>query len=166
VCRLHKLPLALTWISHCDFDDLYIKEAACYVNDSSMQGYFTACAGNPLKKGQHVAGKAVNLLHEYSVPDVSLLDLADYPFANDARKFGLRAAMAVGLKCKSIGRIEFVSEIFLPTNLEDSAEQNVLINEILLSLHKNCEDSETMELQIESLIYQQVCLFICVMLFL
>ena len=160
VCEIHKLPLALTWIKHRDFDDLYIGESASYMNDSSMQEYVLACLRNPLKRGQNVAGKAVNLMHQYTVPDVSLLDLANYPFVDLAKKFGLRAAMAVRLKCKSVGEIEYVVEVFLHKNMKDGVEQNNLINDILSSLRTKCENSGTVELQI------QVCLFICVMLFL
>ncbi|CAK7338720.1 unnamed protein product [Dovyalis caffra] len=151
VCDLHKLPLALTWATHRDHDHLHVVDAANYVKDSSMQGYVSACGGNRLMKGQNVAGKAVNLMGHHSVPDVSVLDLDDYPFVDDARNFGLRAAMAIRLKRNRSGKIEYVSEIFLPTNLEDKVEQNNLIVEILLSLRKNCEISGTMELQIESL---------------
>ncbi|KAJ6926213.1 hypothetical protein NC651_010598 [Populus alba x Populus x berolinensis] len=150
VCEIHKLPLALTWIKHRDFDDLYIGESASYMNDSSMQEYVLACLRNPLKRGQNVAGKAVNLMHQYTVPDVSLLDLANYPFVDLAKKFGLRAAMAVRLKCKSVGEIEYVVEVFLHKNMKDGVEQNNLINDILSSLRTKCENSGTVELQIQA----------------
>jgi len=149
LCELHKLPLALIWIKHRDFDDLYIRESACYTNDSSMQDFVMACKRNPLKKGQNVAGKAVNLMHQYTVADVSLLDLADYPFVDLATKLGLRAAMAVRLKCMSVGEIEYVAEVFLHTNLKDSVEQNNLINDVLSSLRTKCENSGTVELLIQ-----------------
>ena len=66
--------------------------------------------------------------------------------------------MAIRLKCKSVGEIEYVAKVF--QNLKDSVEQNNLINDIISSLHSKCENSGTVELQI------QVCLFICVVLFL
>ncbi|CAK7338719.1 unnamed protein product [Dovyalis caffra] len=141
VCHLHKLPLALIWMIHHGGDCLLYMDA---VNDSSMEGYVRACAG-----------KFVNSMHRYLVPNVSLLDLADYPCFDEARKFGLLAAMAIRLKVGRVLRFEYVLEIFLPTNLVDSVEQNKLFDEILLSLRKNCEGSETMELQMESLLNQQ-----------
>ena len=39
MCEIHKLPLALKWIKHRDFDDLNIRESAWYENDSSTQEY-------------------------------------------------------------------------------------------------------------------------------
>ena len=88
-------------------------------------------------------------MHQYSVPDVSLLDLADYPFVDHAIKLGLRAAMAVRLKCMSVGEIEYVAELFLRKNLKDSVEQNNLINDVLSSLRTKCENSGTVELLIQ-----------------
>uniref|UniRef100_A0A3N7ES23 BED-type domain-containing protein n=1 Tax=Populus trichocarpa TaxID=3694 RepID=A0A3N7ES23_POPTR len=148
VCEIHELPLALIWIKHRDFDDLYIRAVASYI--SSMQEYVLACLRNPLKKGQNVAGKAVNLMHQYTVPDVSSLDLADYPFVDLAVKLGLRAALAVRLKCMSVGEIEYVAEVFLRENLKDSVEQNNLINGIISSLCTKCEEPGTLELQIQA----------------
>jgi hypothetical protein len=159
VCKIHELPLALTWIKHRDFDDLYIRESAWCMNNSSMKEYVSACS-RTLKKGQNVAGKAFNLMHQYIAPDVSSLDLADYPFVDLAVKLGLRAAMAVRLKCMSVGEIEYVAEVFLRENLKDTMEQNNWINDILSSLRTKCEEPGTVELQIQG------CLFICVMLFL
>ncbi|CAK7338718.1 unnamed protein product [Dovyalis caffra] len=94
-------------------------------------------------------------MHRYLVPNVSLLDLADYPCFDDARKFGLRAAMAIRLKVGRVCRFEYLLEIFLPTNLEDRVEQNKLFDEILLILHKNCKDSGNMELPIKSFLKLQ-----------
>ena len=51
VCEIHELPLALIWIKHRDFDDLYIRAVASYI--SSMREYVLACLRNPLKKGQN-----------------------------------------------------------------------------------------------------------------
>eukprot|EP00258_Populus_trichocarpa_P039232 XP_024455251.1 uncharacterized protein LOC112327245 [Populus trichocarpa] len=56
--------------------------------------------------------------------------------------------MAVRLKCKSVGEIEYVAEVF--QNLKDSVEQNNLINDIISSLHSKCENSGTVELQIQA----------------
>ncbi|KAG5227456.1 zinc finger BED domain-containing protein [Salix suchowensis] len=149
ICHAHYLPLALTWVSSYSLINnkriLNILNSACRVNDSGVQEFFKACKGHHLEEGQGAAGKALTLPHHCYVPNVCLLDVADYPFVDDARSSGLRAAFAIKLIIKErfyVSPVDTVVEFFLPANLEDFEEKK-LMDGILANLRKCCENSNT-----------------------
>jgi hypothetical protein len=148
-CRAHNLPLALTWVSSNSLKNnkrtLKVVSSACCVNDLGMQGFLKACIGHHLEEGQGVAGKALKSTHHCSVSDVCLLGVADYPFVDDARISGLRAALAIKLMIREgfyRSNVDYVVEFFLPANLED-LEEKTLMDGISASLRKCCENSKT-----------------------
>ena len=148
-CRAHNLPLALTWVSSNSLKNnkrtLKVVSSACCVNDLGMQGFLKACIGHHLEEGQGVAGKALKSTHHCSVSDVCLLGVADYPFVDDARISGLRAALAIKLMIKQgfyRSNVDYVVEFFLPANLE-ALEEKTLMDGISASLRKFCENSRT-----------------------
>jgi hypothetical protein len=148
-CRAHNLPLALTCVSSNSLKNnkrtLNIVHSACCVNDLVMQGFLKACIGHHLEEGQGVAGKALKSTHHCSVSNVCLLDVADYPFVDDARISGLPAALAIKLMIKEgfyRSNVDYVVEFFLPANLED-LEEKTLMDGISASLRKFCENSRT-----------------------
>ncbi|XP_034898864.1 zinc finger BED domain-containing protein RICESLEEPER 2 isoform X2 [Populus alba] len=147
-CHAHNLPIALTWVSSNSLKNnkrtLNIVNSACYVNDLGMQGFLNACIGHHLEEGQGVAGKALKSTHHCSVSNVCLLDVADYPFVDDARSSGLRAALAIKLMIKQgfyRSNVDFVVEFFLPANLE-ALEEKTLMDGISATLRKCCENSK------------------------
>ncbi|KAJ6421281.1 hypothetical protein OIU84_028619 [Salix udensis] len=149
ICHAHYLPLALTWVSSYSLINnkrtLNIVNSACRVNDSRVQEFLKACKEHHLEEGQGAAGKALKLSHYCYVPNVCLLDVADYPFVDDARSSGLRAAFAIKLMIKEefySSKDDFVVEFFLPANLED-LEEKKLMDGILANLRKCCENSKT-----------------------
>ncbi|KAK1319374.1 Protein NLP2 [Acorus calamus] len=165
VCHAHMLPLALTWVPSCCEDavtgecvcdsvkersiDLHrksllrIEESACYVNDATMHGFVHACFEHHLKQGQGIAGKALQSNHPFFSPDVKGYDILDYPLAHHARKFGLNAAVAIRLRSTYTGSGDYILEFFLPVNCRGSAEQQLLLNNLSVTMQKICRSLRT-----------------------
>ncbi|CAL9200863.1 unnamed protein product [Musa hybrid cultivar] len=163
VCHGHMLPLALTWVPlwyddglndsrKYDIGDmkstsgrhiLCIRESACYVNDTQMQGFLHACAEHHLEKGQGIAGKALQSNHPFFFPDVKVYDIREYPLAHHARKFSLRAAVAIRLRSIYTGNDDYVLEFFLPINCIGSEEQQLLLNNLSNTLQRICRSLRT-----------------------
>lgn len=166
VCHAHMLPLSLTWMPMaCDsgiIDDdvagsavtskakrylkesmLCIQESACYVNDSQMHGFLQACAEHYLAKGQGIAGKALLSNHPFFSSDVKGYDIGDYPLAHHARRFGLQAAVAIKLRSTYTGDDDFILEFFLPVNCKGSAEQQLLLNNLSVTMQRICKSLRT-----------------------
>lgn len=165
VCHAHMLPLALTWMPVAYdsgiIDDvsgiasisktkkyrkeimLCIQELASYVNDSQMHGFLQACSEYHLAKGQGIAGKALLSNHPYFSPDVKAYDIGDYPLAHHARKFGLQAAVAIRLRSTYTRDDDFILEFFLPVNCKGSAEQQLLLNNLSVTMQRICKSLRT-----------------------
>lgn len=159
------LPLALTWMPVANdsgiIDDvsgspaiskakkyqkesmLCIQESACYVNDSQMRGFLQACSEHYLAKGQGIAGKALLSNHPYFSPDVKAYDIGDYPLAHHARKFGLQSAVAIRLRSTYTGVDDFILEFFLPVSCKGSAEQQLLLNNLSVTMQRICKSLRT-----------------------
>ncbi|KAL9381553.1 hypothetical protein Peur_027210 [Populus x canadensis] len=115
-CRAHNLPIALTWVS--SYPLINNKRTLNIVN--------SACYVNDL--GMQ-----------------GFLKASDYPFVDDARSSGLRAALAIMLMIREgfyRSNVDYVVEFFLPANLED-LEEKTLMDGISASLRKGCENSKT-----------------------
>ncbi|CAI9761660.1 unnamed protein product [Fraxinus pennsylvanica] len=158
VCHAHRLPLALTWIP-CSYregtDDetirvqvrgcnpsshkkciLCIASTACYVNDSTMQGFVHACREHYLQEGQGIAGKALQSNHPFFYHDVKEYHISEYPLVHHARKFGLNAAVAIRLRSTYTGDDDFILELFLPVNMKGSTEQQLLLNNLSSTMQR------------------------------
>jgi hypothetical protein len=67
ICHLHRLPLAVTWISYGQDGNtnskgkriLCIDDSARYVNHWKMDGFVDEYARHRLEEGQGIAGKAI-----------------------------------------------------------------------------------------------------------
>jgi hypothetical protein len=107
ICALHKLPLAVTWISYGQDGNtnsegkriLCIDDSACYVNNWFMGEFVDEYARHRLEEGQGIAGKAlqsnIHIQH-----DISVLDPAEYPYAGFHSRWGAttyHAAFAIRL---------------------------------------------------------------------
>ncbi|XP_010930267.1 protein NLP2 [Elaeis guineensis] len=165
VCHAHMLPLALTWIpfsydyhsiDECIKDDvqevqsslreksmLCIQESACYVNDTRIQGFLHACAEHCLDKGQGIAGKALQSNHPFFSPDVKVYDIREYPLAHHARKYDLRAAVAIRLRSTYTGNDDYILEFFLPVSCRGSEEQQLLLNNLSSTMQRICKSLRT-----------------------
>nr|XP_018683319.1 PREDICTED: protein NLP2-like [Musa acuminata subsp. malaccensis] len=164
VCHAHMLPLALTWVPVW-YDDggvndlsndniggmkptsrrlaLRIQESACYVNDMQMQDFLHACAEHRLEKGQGIAGKALQSNHPFFSPDVKVYDIREYPLAHHARKFDLRAAVAIRLRSTYTGNDDYILEFFLPVNCGGNIEQQLLLNSLSNTMQRICRSLRT-----------------------
>ncbi|KAJ8484204.1 hypothetical protein OPV22_016689 [Ensete ventricosum] len=164
VCHAHKLPLALTWVPVW-YDDggvndlsndgiggmkptarrlaLRTQESACYVNDMQMQDFLHACAEHRLEKGQGIAGKALQSNHPFFSPDVKVYDIREYPLAHHARKFDLRAAVAIRLRSTYTGNDDYILEFFLPVNCGGNIEQQLLLNSLSNTMQRICRSLRT-----------------------
>ncbi|PKA56248.1 Protein NLP2 [Apostasia shenzhenica] len=157
-CHAHMLPLALTWVpiarssgiirdgsgSYIQKENvLCIQESACYVNDSRMLGFLRACCEHYLVKGQGVVGKALLSNYPFFYADVREYDILEYPLAHHARKFNLQAAVAIRLRSTYTGDDDYILEFFLPVNCKGSAEQQLLLNNLLITMRNLCRTLRT-----------------------
>ncbi|XP_061950174.1 protein NLP8-like [Populus nigra] len=165
VCHAHRLPLALTWMP-CNYTEeavdeiikLRVREAnsrssgkcvlciegtACYVNDREMQGFVHACAEHYIEEGQGIAGKAVQSNHPFFFPDVKTYDITEYPLVHHARKYGLNAAVAIRLRSTYTGDDDYILELFLPVNIKESSDQQLLLNNLSGTMQRICKSLRT-----------------------
>uniref|UniRef100_A0A0E0MEH3 RWP-RK domain-containing protein n=1 Tax=Oryza punctata TaxID=4537 RepID=A0A0E0MEH3_ORYPU len=161
VCQAHLLPLALAWIPVCSKRDVHvsveygakfgkrnkevlcIEESACYVNDMRMRDFVQVCAEHPLEKGQGVAGNAYLSNNPFFSSDVKDYDMHAYPLVNHARKFGLRAAVAIRLRSTYTKNDDYVLEFFLPVLCKGGEEQQLLLDSISATMRKVCKSLRT-----------------------
>ncbi|MQL76202.1 hypothetical protein Taro_008565 [Colocasia esculenta] len=165
ICHAHMLPLAFTWIPCC-YDGgkgdgyirenavkvssrlheghmLHIHDSACYVNDIQMQGFARACSEHHLKKGQGVAGKALESNYPFFSANVKEYDIHEYPLVHHARRFRLQAAVAIRLRSTFTGNDDYILEFFLPINCKGSAEQQLLLDNLSSTMQRICRSLRT-----------------------
>ncbi|KAL3835084.1 hypothetical protein ACJIZ3_009820 [Penstemon smallii] len=159
ICQEHRLPLALTWIP-CNKNDtklhirgsksspndelvLCIEDTACYSNEQSMQGFVHACSGHYLEEGQGIVGKALQSNQPFFHPDVKEYHISEYPLVHHARKFGLNAAVAIRLRSTYTEDDDYILEFFLPVDVGESKEQEILLNDISDTMGKHCRTLRT-----------------------
>lgn len=161
LCHTHSLPLALTWI-RCPFENdfgsqldgenvttllksdlLCVQESACYVNDRQIKGFVHACAEHHLEKEQGIVGKTLQSNHPFFCPDVKSYNVLEYPLAHHARKFGLNAAIAIRLRSTYTGDYDYILELFLPISCKGNADQQLLLNNLSITMQKMCKSLRT-----------------------
>ncbi|KAG6743636.1 hypothetical protein POTOM_052337 [Populus tomentosa] len=148
MCDLHRLPLAVTWISYGQDGNtnskgkriLCMDHSACYVKDWSMEKFLFIFAQHRLGEGKGIAGKAlqsnIHIQH-----DISVLDPADCPYADYQSRWGIRtyhAAFAVRLTSTHSCKDYYVLEFVLPISMEETSERELLINKVLRTLQRKC----------------------------
>jgi len=146
ICDLHRLPLAVTWISYGQDGNtnskgkriLCIDDSACYVNNWLMDEFVDEYARHPLEEGQGIAGKAlqsnIHIQH-----DISLLDPAEFPDTSEGISRYIRihhAAFAIRLTSTHPCKDDYVLEFLLPVDMTDRTE--LLINKVLRTLQRKC----------------------------
>ncbi|KAJ3675380.1 hypothetical protein LUZ60_004422 [Juncus effusus] len=159
ICHAHMLPLALTWIPIPTSDSksgnpfpgflpkttLHVHSESSYVTDPSMNEFLHSCTEHQLESGQGIVGKALQSNAPFFSSDVREYSIRDYPLAHHARKFGLKAAVAIKLRSNFTGNDDYVLELFLPVNCGGSEEQQVLLNNLSCTMQKVCRSLRTVE---------------------
>ncbi|KAK1273376.1 Protein NLP4 [Acorus gramineus] len=134
-CKMHKLPLAQTWIPCC----VSTLDIACNVTDPAIWRFHEACSEHHLFKGQGVVGKALKTNQPCFSADITEFSKIEYPLAHYARMFGLRAAVAIRLQSIHTGTVDYVLEFFLPTDCSGSEEQRVMLNSLSITVQQICQ---------------------------
>ncbi|XP_057511332.1 protein NLP7-like isoform X2 [Actinidia eriantha] len=120
VCKIHKIPLALTWVP-CEACEtlLPIKEDLCIFWDyndvtiSDLYDFLMSRFGPPLRNGIGVVGRALTSPNLLYCSDVTQFSMAEYPWAHFARQCRLRDCFAISLWSNYTGNDVYVLEIFL-----------------------------------------------------
>ena len=143
ICDLHRLPLAVTWISYGQDGNtnskgkriLCIDDSACYVYHWKMEGLVDKYARYRLEEGKGIAGKAlqsnIHIQH-----DLSLLDPSEFPDMWMIRTY--HAAFAVRLTSTHPCMDDCVLEFLLPGSMKETSELELLINKVLRTLQRKC----------------------------
>ncbi|CAF1711335.1 unnamed protein product [Brassica oleracea var. botrytis] len=151
VCRSYDLPLALTWalcarqgkdgsrhsdenISQC----VSTINSACFVLDEQSHHFLEACSEHHLLQGEGIVGKAFKATKLFFVPEVTTFSKTNYPLAHHANISGLHAAfLAVPLKNKFNGSVEFVLEFFFPKSCLDTEAQQEILKSLSVTLQQD-----------------------------
>ncbi|KAJ4880808.1 Protein NLP2 [Raphanus sativus] len=150
VCRSHDLPLALTWARcarqgkggsrHSDenFSECVSTiDSACFVLDENSHHFLVACSEHHLLQGEGIVGKAFKATKLFFVPEVTTFSKTNYPLAHHANISGLHAALAVPLKNKFNGSVEFVLEFFFPKSCLDTEAQQEMLKSLSVTLQQD-----------------------------
>ncbi|ESQ53579.1 hypothetical protein EUTSA_v10024319mg [Eutrema salsugineum] len=150
VCRSYELPLALTWAPcarqgkggsrHSDenFSEcVSTVDSACFVLDELSHHFLEACSEHHLLQGEGIVGKAFKAIKLFFVPEVTTFSKTNYPLAHHAKISGLHAALAVPLKSKFNGSVEFVLEFFFPKACLDTVAQQEMLKSLSITLQQD-----------------------------
>ncbi|XP_059645284.1 protein NLP6-like isoform X2 [Cornus florida] len=157
VCESCNLPLAQTWVpcmhrsiladggglkKSCSSIDescmgqvcMSTTDVAFYVIDPHMWGFREACAEHHLQKGQGVAGRAFASQNSCFCENITQFCKTEYPLVHYALMFGLTSSFAICLQSTHTGTDDYVLEFFLPPNITDSRDQQVLLESLLVTM--------------------------------
>ncbi|XP_058203631.1 protein NLP7-like isoform X2 [Rhododendron vialii] len=129
VCKIHKLPLALTWVSCSTCNDLlpvklpvtgveYFEEG-----NGCLTNFLEVSKGRHLRKGQ-VMGRILPFPNLLYCSDIKEFSIAEYPFLPYARQCKLSGWFAICLQSIYTGNEVYVLEFFLPVRSKD--DENIL----------------------------------------
>ncbi|WZZ02927.1 hypothetical protein YC2023_088848 [Brassica napus] len=154
VCRRYDLPLALSWAPcaqqgkggsrHSDenFSQCVSTiDSACFVLDEESKYFLEACSEHHLLQGEGIVGKAFKATKLCFVPEVTTFSKTNYPLAHHAKISGLHAALAVPLKSKCNGLVEFVLEFFFPKGCLDTEAKQEMLKSLSATLQQDFRSS-------------------------
>ncbi|CAN7076479.1 unnamed protein product [Brassica oleracea var. botrytis] len=154
VCRRYDLPLALSWAPcaqqgkggsrHSDenFSQCVSTiDSACFVLDEESKYFLEACSEHHLLQGEGIVGKAFKATKLCFVPEVITFSKTNYPLAHHAKISGLHAALAVPLKSKSNGLVDFVLEFFFPKGCLDTEAKQEMLKSLSVTLQQDFRSS-------------------------
>ncbi|KAJ6749557.1 hypothetical protein OIU85_000219 [Salix viminalis] len=120
ICHIYKLPAAVTWISYNREGDTNSNEKRLLLIDS------TACYTLML----------VDKFHDISVPDP-----ADFPDSDSQRVWQnktFNASFAIRLTSTHSCKKDYVLDFFLPKDMEETSERELMISDVVCTLQKIC----------------------------
>ena len=151
VCKTYRLPLALTWalcsrqgkIGRQQFPERFSScistvDSACFLADRGFSGFHMASFEQYLFLGQGIVGRAFTTQKQCFTNDITSFSKKDYPLAHHAKIFGLHAAIAIPLRSISTGLVEFVVELFLPKDCQETEEQKKMWDLLPIVLKQVC----------------------------
>ncbi|KAL4303573.1 hypothetical protein GQ457_10G023500 [Hibiscus cannabinus] len=152
VCKIYKLPLALTWApclsqgkNGCRHSDenfyhcVSTVDTACFVADKGFSDFLEACSEHHLFRGQGVVGRAFTTNKQCFATDITVFSKTNYPLSHHARMFGLRGAVAIPLQSIFTRSVDFVLELFLPKDCHDSEAQKQMLNSLSGFMQQACQ---------------------------
>ncbi|KAE8709278.1 Protein NLP2 [Hibiscus syriacus] len=152
VCKIYKLPLALTWApcfnqgkSGCRHSDenyylcVSTLDTACIVADDEFLGFLEECSEHHLFRGQGIVGRAFTSNKQCFATDITAFSKTNYPLSHHARMFGLCGALAIPLQSIFTGSVEFVLELFLPKDCHESEAQQHMLNSLFGFVQLACQ---------------------------
>ncbi|KAJ6870269.1 hypothetical protein NC652_036023 [Populus alba x Populus x berolinensis] len=149
ICDLHRLDLAVTWISYGQDGNtnskgkriLCIDDSAWYVNNGRVEGLVDDCyARLRLKEGKGIAGKALQSNIHIQL-DIYMLDPSEFPDDSYGTSWQIKthhAAFAIRLKSTHPFKDEYVLEFLLPARMKETSTLELLINKVLCTLQRKC----------------------------
>ncbi|KAF9664644.1 hypothetical protein SADUNF_Sadunf16G0039700 [Salix dunnii] len=151
VCNAYRLPLALTWAlcgrqgksGRQQFPEKFSAcistvDSACFLADRDFSGFHMASSEQNIILGQGIVGRAFTTKKQCFANDTTSFSKKDYPLAHHATIFGLHAAIAIPLRSISTGLVEFVLELFLPTDCKDTKEQKKMWDALPIAIQQVC----------------------------
>nr|TKS02771.1 protein NLP2-like isoform X1 [Populus alba] len=167
VCKTYRLPLALTWAlcsrqgksGRQQFPERFSScistvDSACFLADRGFSGFHMASFEQYLFLGQGIVGRAFTTQRQCFTNDMTSFSKKDYPLAHHAKIFGLHAAIAIPLRSISTGFVEFVLELFLPKDCQDTEEKKEMWDLLPVSIKQVCRSLQVVmdkELDIEKI---------------
>ncbi|KAI8569814.1 hypothetical protein RHMOL_Rhmol02G0305800 [Rhododendron molle] len=144
VCKIHKLPLALTWVSCSSCNDLlpvklpvvgveYFEEG-----NGCLTNFLEVSKGRHLRKGQ-VTGRILPFPNLLYCSDIKEFSIAEYPFLPYARQCKLSGWFAICLQSIWTGNEVYVLEFFLPVRSKDNENILTTLSLILGTMEEHFE---------------------------
>ncbi|XP_057511347.1 protein NLP6-like [Actinidia eriantha] len=124
VCKIYKIPLALTWVpcrackTLLPIEDLYRFWEYDDVTIRNLHDFSIGRLGHRLN-GIGVVGRALSSPNLLYCSDVTQFSMAEYPLAHFARLCRLRGCFSISLRSNYIGNDVYILEIFLPDSNKD-----------------------------------------------
>ncbi|KAJ6778956.1 hypothetical protein OIU74_002693 [Salix koriyanagi] len=148
ICNLYKLPAAGTWIS-CNREGdtnsnekriLIIDSRACYTLIPLDYDFVRVSALFRLEEGEGIAGKAlqsnIHIQHDVYEPD-----LAAFPDSTNQffwKYITFHASFAIRLTSTHSCKKDYVLEFFLPKDMKETSERELMISDVVCTLQKIC----------------------------
>ncbi|KAF7150631.1 hypothetical protein RHSIM_Rhsim02G0250900 [Rhododendron simsii] len=125
VCKIHKLPLAMTWVPCSACNDLQrgqlLSEGVEFIrprNRWRVENFIEVSKWSHLRKGV-VAGMVVSSYNMLYCSDITKLSSVEYPFVPHARDCKFRGWFTICLQSSYTANYIYVLEFFLPRSYRD-----------------------------------------------
>ncbi|XP_058203644.1 protein NLP6-like isoform X2 [Rhododendron vialii] len=145
VSKIHKLPLALTWVPCSACDSLLLgrlsSEGGEYLgafeaNNNHLVDFLIANTGYHLPKGE-VAERVLSFPNMLYCKDVTQFSIAEYPLVPFARHCKLSGWFTICLHSSYTGEDVYILEFFLPKSGEDNENTLTTVDMILRTIKEN-----------------------------